>query len=58
MKIINFASSQKDKNKNTVKTKAEYIYLRKSNKGKTEEKIFVSKVISTIDIPYSKYTLK
>lgn len=40
------------------KSYAEYIYVKRDKSGKKKEVKFISKYISTIDIPYAKYKLK
>ncbi len=60
MKMPNFSNGKNAQNfpKNAVKTIAEYKYIKKEKDGKIKEKKFVSNLISTIDIPYGKYTLR
>lgn len=58
MKMYNFSKIIKKDNKPEVKTKAEFLYLKKEKNGKVVEKKFVSTFISTIDTPYGKYALK
>lgn len=60
MKIYNYNSEKRIKNKNNsgVKTKAEFTYYKKDKDGKIKTSKFVSKFVSTIDIPYGKYILK
>ena len=45
-------------NNTQKKSIAEYIYIKNDKFGQKKEKKFTSKYISTIDIPYAKYSLK
>lgn len=45
-------------NNSNKKSRAEYIYIKKDKTGQKKEVKFITKYISTIDIPYAKYTLK
>ena len=56
--INNYNNLKSEKNNQTKKSVAEYIYIKKSKFGKKVEKKFISKYVSTIDIPYAKYILK
>lgn len=58
-RMINFyEGKQNSLEKNKKKDTAEYIYIKKDKNGKKKEMKFVTKFISTIDIPYAKYLLK
>ncbi len=58
MKTINNYNYLKNKNNEDKKSVAEFVYFKKNKFGKKEEKKFISKYVSTIDIPYAKYILK
>ena len=63
MKLPNYTNISKNKietkkEKTEIKTVAEYVYIKKEQNGKVQEKKFVSTMVSTIDVPYGKYILR